>query len=385
MPQFPGLASPVYLAAGLALAYATAALLAACSTFYARHVDSDAKDRHRTLDGLRGFAAMGVFLSHVVLTKHYRETGAWSWDGWEHGGAAMCGRAGVWIFFMLTGFLFWERVIGPTAIDWRRLFANRVRRLTPLYLFCVGMVMLTVAWKTGFVRRVPWPELAIQAASWLAFDFVPLRDVNGFAATALLTGGVFWTLPYEWCFYASLPILSPAAPRRRFAALAALVAALVAARLVEPVLLCFVAGMSCAYLAGSARAHALAKRRLATALAIAATAVLFRYDFDSPAGIALTALVFVIVSGGNSIGGVLTSRAARVLGTVSYSVYLLHGLCLYLAAEALAQWRPIGGMSAGRYWLHMAPVIAVVVAICAVTYRAVEHPFLRGVRIRQAP
>ena len=70
--------------------------------------------RHRTasLDGLRGFLALAVLLSHGTIYQTYLRTGIWLPVG---GFAGMLGQGGVSMFFMLTGFLFWSRLVRARA------------------------------------------------------------------------------------------------------------------------------------------------------------------------------------------------------------------------------------------------------------------------------
>lgn len=97
-------------------------------------------------------------------------------------------------------------------------------------------------------------------------------------------------------------------------------------------------------------------------------------------------LFFAIVSLGNTLGGVLTSRATKLLGQVSYSCYLLHGLMLVCYTGVLhAAGFPVKDMTVPQYWLAIVPAIALVIVISSVTYRFVEAPFLKNVRIRAAP
>src|SRR5476649_2639693 len=89
--------------------------LAACEAiargngWYRDHLASLGRGRVHAIDGLRGFLALGVFFTHVIGTYGYYARGRW-YSTFSPVHATM-GQAGVAIFFMITGFLFWGRVL----------------------------------------------------------------------------------------------------------------------------------------------------------------------------------------------------------------------------------------------------------------------------------
>ncbi len=64
--------------------------------------------RHVALDGLRGLLAPAVVFHHMFLFRQWQLTGEWSNAS---GIYTLLGPIPVAIFFMLTGFLFWEKAI----------------------------------------------------------------------------------------------------------------------------------------------------------------------------------------------------------------------------------------------------------------------------------
>ncbi len=80
---------------------------------------------------------------------------------------------------------------------------------------------------------------------------------------------------------------------------------------------------------------------------------------------------------GNDLFGLLSSRAALVLGHISYSVYLLHFIVFCTIRMALDTVLPLGMLSPVPYWLLVAGVGLLVVGISTLTYLFIEYPSLR--------
>lgn len=117
-----------------AFALAPLLLCLACLPLLARSLPAEAApSRFVTIDGLRGFLAFFVFLHHGAIWHGYLRTGLWQLPAsplFTH-----FGQASVALFFMITSFLFWTRLLtsAPGRIDWLQLYSSRVLRLVPLY------------------------------------------------------------------------------------------------------------------------------------------------------------------------------------------------------------------------------------------------------------
>lgn len=108
--QLAGIALIVPCALITALLLAVASRLAARCTFYKKLIDQEiASERFHSIDGLRGFLALGVLFHHSVITYFYYLKG--SWDVPPSRLATFFGQGGVAMFFMVTAFLFWNRAL----------------------------------------------------------------------------------------------------------------------------------------------------------------------------------------------------------------------------------------------------------------------------------
>ena len=99
--------------------------------------------RVATLDGLRGLLALSVFLHHAIVNYQYQRTGVWTVPPSTF--YAMLGQGGVALFFMITGYLFWTKLLLEKGRPrWTQLFIGRAFRIGPLYLLFVALMVTTV-------------------------------------------------------------------------------------------------------------------------------------------------------------------------------------------------------------------------------------------------
>jgi peptidoglycan/LPS O-acetylase OafA/YrhL len=366
--------------------------------------------RTATLDGLRGFLALSVFVHHLMVTHGYIERGEWTFP--PSGFPTLLGQVGVGVFFMITGFLFWGKLLDAKGRpDWRSLYIGRLWRIGPMYLVAIGLMFLIVAWKTGFVLREPAWSVLVAALQWLALGIVPMQpDINGYVGTAFILAGVTWTVFVEWLFYGSLRLMAPLARggrTPRFVAgglLLLCLPALTVAALPSAgspthptlalvigamawVLASFLGGMLSAWLIrhdGASRLRARLPEWAASLLALVCLGVVFLGfpHMVGPVQVLLLWGFFHLVCSGSTLYGLLLTRAARRMSTVSYSIYLLQGLVLTVifAMPPLRNFAMAGAM---QYWLVGTLCALLLVAASVVSYRLVEKPgIVQGKRAR---
>jgi peptidoglycan/LPS O-acetylase OafA/YrhL len=86
---------------------------------------------------------------------------------------------------------------------------------------------------------------------------------------------------------------------------------------------------------------------------------------------------FFAIAAGNTYFGVLSHPATRLLGTISYSVYLLHCIMLMFALKALRFVIDFNQLQLHYYTLVLIGIGGLVVIFCSLTYRWLEHPALK--------
>ncbi len=364
-------------------ALSSAALIGRQSRFYHSLIDSEiAASRFHAIDGFRGYLAVGVMLHHLAINHHFYRTGAWELTPSHL--STLLGRGSVAFFFMITAFLFSGRAIDNDGrIDTLKFYLGRMRRLVPMYLTSVALLVITALALTHFRLNVAPADLARQILAWMFFTFPGYPDINGYRQTALINT-VFWSLVYEWKFYILLPFVAALSTNRRWWFIAPIACVCI--------LLLSTSQLEWFFLAGAAAA-ALVRlpfiRRYAATGAGSAIVVFFVCATSfyqpliyTPVGAALLTVPFIIIGAGNSLFGLLTCRAARMLGVLSYSVYLLHNWVLYLASRLVNHFVPVAAISLWAYGCLALAVVATTVLAAAVTYRFVEYPVIHsGLRL----
>ena len=323
-----------------------------------------------------------VAMHHAALSRSWLMTGEWG-DA-RSPVLQLCAPAGVILFFMLTGHLFWSKArVADGRMNPFKLWRGRLYRIGPLYLFSLLLVLLVAAIQTGghWLALENWKPLlrlfALGALSWHNVGPVNLGEYNA---------GVVWTLWYEWAFYLALPFIAWLAVGRKTVGVAMVVYALTFVALwfnlnLQPGLF-FILGMLCPVLLENQPLRSQLVRPAAAGLAALAALSLCwlgrGYLSTKLPSISLAAALFplfLVAAAGNSFFGFLTHRAIRCLGAISFSLYLLHGVVFRLVFRLLktAGWTD---WPQPDYWLVIIAAAVATTLLCAATYRWIEYPFL---------
>jgi len=374
-------ATSLWPAAGVVLVALATAMFLPRTTLQ----EASSTPRYPSLDGLRGYLALAVFVSHSSIWYFYLRSG--TWDVPPSNVYTQLGQGSVTLFFMITGFLFWSKLLDGRhqPIDWSRLYLSRALRLGPLYLVAVACVLLMSFGRAGFQLREAPAVVAEQTAQWLLFTIPGISSVNGFAETVPLAGAV-WSLPYEWLFYACLPLAafclrtSPPIQWVIVSLAAVVILVMVMPQVRFPMLYAFAGGIAAAGLVRIAAIRMMLSRGVWGAIAILCLAtafMVFPTAYTVPATL-LLAGGFLIIACGNSLYGILEWPASIVLGEMAYSLYLLHSVVLFvtyrlLLAESAATLSPV------EHWAMVLCQVPALVLLCSATFRLVEKPGMEAV------
>lgn len=345
------------------------------------------KNRLHNIDGLRGLLATGVFIHHFVITYYLHATGEWTAPPTRF--YALLGSTCVALFFMITGFLFTQKLAAKDGrINWLSLYISRIFRLVPLYWFAVAVVIAIVFIVGGIELNVPLKSLAKQILYWLTFSEYP--NINKFNLTYRIVAGVLWTLKYEWLFYLSLPILAIfIIINKKIPVALWILAGIILWFHFRPYysetlfvstnyLIYFLCGGLGASLARNEKLVPFARHYLTSIIAIVSLAlafILFEAEYTFGQAIFLT-IFFIPVAMGNSMFGILTTRMLGLLGEISYSVYILHGILLYVAFTLLFPNIMNPGTSLLVFYLLMEISGIALIIITWITYSLIEKPFI---------
>ncbi|POA35218.1 MULTISPECIES: acyltransferase [unclassified Pseudomonas] len=379
--------SPFIAPAAYLLATVTAALLLRAVPKIARHLQHSGESRYASIDGLRGYLAFGVFVHHSIITWIFLRTGVFEFPPSNF--YSMLGQGSVALFFMITGFLFWSRLLAQgRQHDWLAFGISRVFRLYPLYLPLMLAVFVTVFYLQDWQLKEPVSQLFKQGLLWLTFD---RPDVNQYPQTGMLISNVTWTLAYEVFFYLALPLAALVFVYRGnwLQVVLCLIGIYALYQLVgwehslkKHFLASFLGGIAAAYWVRRPQLVAWSRTTLASVIALVALALaftVFNRAFKT-APLFLLSLFFVIVASGNTLFGALKPRSIRWLGEISYSTYLLHGFVLWLMVQRLPLALDLDARETWVYLPLMAACTCLLILISSATFLYIEQPGMNAGR-----
>ncbi|WP_296651999.1 acyltransferase [Paraburkholderia sp.] len=348
---------------------------------------SQRASRVNTIDGIRGYLALSVMLHHAVIARTWLATGNWTLPADPF--FAQLGSVAVSLFFMITGYLFWGKLVARQGhIDWAALYIGRVFRIGPVYWIAVTGMVATVFWRTGFELREPIGSLVNSVVHWYGFGFLIGHDFNGYRNVWIILAGVVWTLKYEWRFYLALFPASFLARRRLHLPAAFVLLGIAFARTIavksdsSEYWILFAVGAVCASLR-EAGIKPIPRDSVASTISAAVLIGLFIvHPAPYSVGQALAlAIVFVLICNGATFFGLLTSNAATRLGHASYGIYLLQGFVFSIGFDNSVI-KPLVTTNIAAFW---AVTLAGMLALCttsALIYAGFESPMIeRGRRL----
>ncbi len=334
---------------------------------------SKTKQHNYALDGIRGLAAIAVLFEHT-------------WTPFLG-----MGRTGVWMFFILSGYLLSQPFVANPAriLDGHyttQYFIRRLKRIIPMYWFTV-LIMFAFNGKTH------------ELFSHFLF---------------LKAEGHLWTIPQEMFFYLLLPLmmlmLYVLSKLPRIILLLGLILTTITflfkpsllpvnlymlGKTTSPFIGWFMLGMTIAYLnpassywqrfLNPARIKLLSWFGIALLICILlisthklttlvfSTSTIFPFAIGAEIGIACAVLLFLVVLLPSSkLAKILSHGLFRSVGIIGFSFYLLHPLIVKVIRELSLYYfnYPLSGLP----MLLIAGVSTWLVA--SITYKLIERPFL---------
>ncbi len=343
------------------------------------------ENRFGSIDGLRGYLALSVFVHHFMLTWYWKNTGHWHRPHELY--FQNIGLIGVMIFFMITGFLFSYKLINTKGkIDWIKLYKSRLFRIYPLYIFIIILISLVVFFYTDDVIQ-DYATLIKQYFKWFVFHG---ENIHTHTHTPLIIAGVDWTLKYEWLFYLFLPILALLFMFNRwFLAILALVS--ISFFLKDYEIFTITTIHLTYFIVGVIAAFLYTKKELfkdfinLPVVTIIIVALLAKAIFDEDIyyrhvyyfkPILYVSIFFIAVALGNDIFGLLKHKASILLGEISYSIYLMHGFIIYFI-YTIVEPIDLKTISSLEHTYMMPLLVVFIILVSTKTYLYIEAPAIK--------
>jgi peptidoglycan/LPS O-acetylase OafA/YrhL len=360
------------------------------------------------VEGMRAMAALVVYVNHAYAQ-------VWNPHAGRHPDGILsafsyflvAGHLSVTVFIVISGFCLTLPVI--TAGDQLRggtlqFLKRRARRILPPYYGALALCLALIATVIGKPTGTLWDVPILATPAGVVSHLLLVQDL--FATGSI--NYVFWSIAVEWQIYFLFPLLVWAFGRfghRTTVAVALVVGYAIrialgstrVARANPHFIGMFALGMLGAYVARSPRLEYVRARQSrlwawACGLGLAITVGLSVtwaidvsterfYVLDLPIGIvALSALVLSQRSDRNFLGRVFSWKPLVLIGTFSYSVYLIHAPLL----QILWQYglHPAGVGDELMFLLLLTAGLAVVLGGAYLFFRVFEQPFMRSGRPR---
>jgi len=339
--------------------------------------------RYETIDGMRGFLALGVFIHHSSIWHQYLQTGAW--DAPKSNLYIHFGQTSVSLFFMITSFLFISKLINSAekGFNWRNFFISRIFRLAPMYYFSVSLIFISVMVISHWHLVVEASDLLKSIFSWGIFTINGIPRINNSQFSAIINAGVVWSLPYEWLFYFSLPMISifllKAKPEKLYIVISILfliVFVILHGKKGYPVYP-FLGGAIAPFLLKYTSIDQRVKNNFSSVIILISLFFIGQFNTASDKFcIVLIAVIFTLIALGNSLFGVLKNSTLRFLGDICYSTYLMHGIVIFVVFYFGFGLETVKKMTPLQYCFLVFSITPFVVLISFLGFKFIEKPFM---------
>lgn len=339
--------------------------------------------KYPEIDGIRGYLGFFVFLHHGYIWHNYLKTNLL--ESPKSNLFNHLGQTSVVIFFIITSFLFVTKLIKTKNVgfNWKKYIISRFYRLFPMYIFSIFIIFICIAYLTNFKIKDTLINNFRSSLSWVFFNINGPTNINSLENIFLINSGVAWTLQYEWMFYLLLPMLALVLKIRVdykiiiYFTLAFLLILFINKSSLKN-FIPFLGGMICAIISINQKISTQLKHFKFTIIAIALLTISI-YNFNSGKNIIpviTSTFLLLIVANHNSFSGILSNQFTRKLGQITYSIYLIHGIILFIAFRFIIGFKKAAQLTEFEYWNVIAICIIPIILISKLTFKYIELPFI---------
>ena len=337
------------------------------------------------ITGLRAIAATMVVIIHTQAFIDF---------GYVGQAITSAGKYGVDIFFVISGFTISKTF--KEAKNYRSYLIRRIMRVVPLYWLIISIA--TMLWLSGLFSLPYWmQEFETQPDLYNFLMHISMLSFLDYRiATSLL--GVEWTISIEFFWYVFLP------PLICFGKTVSRLIGMIFVILILTGILSYISkellgtsqpvkwspiahghlffiGIISYYLRDRFKSISSQRPAIWIGVAVALFALALTINFGGRRGVLVlsTAILIVYVTPARAEWTTkpLTNRVMLFLGSISYSIYLIHILVIHVLDDLSM----LPASSIGKF----AIVYAITVALSTITYLLVEKPTNRaGRRLAQA-
>ena len=93
-----------------------------------------------------------------------------------------------------------------------------------------------------------------------------------------------------------------------------------------------------------------------------------------------SAFIFLIIVYRNSFFNILSSNFSRKFGQITYSLYLIHGLVLFITFNHVIGVEKLKDYSMLHYWLLVSVLVVPTVVISQLSFKYIELPMINKVK-----
>lgn len=346
----------------------TFVIICVFNTNYFKFLDVQSKNLNYEVNGLRFFLAIGVAFHHFIYSYMYHSGHGWVLRGFDIN--FFLGRFGVAIFFIISGYLFYNKVSSKT--NWKVFFIKRYLRIAPMAILssaiCIAIAIYLDDGTFDLSKQI-W-----NIVYWFDAGIYNLRmNVSSVPNASLINAGVTWTLFWEWAFYFSLPFLSLFMKKNnRLPVIITIIAvSYYFIPLVNYKAACYIALFAAGFLAKEIefKSDNYFLINIAPLILIAIMVYAGSSSLILPM-IPLCFLFFLLCNNNNSLFGIFRNKGVTRLGEISYSIYILHGIAWYVLNISMESTNIID-----PWYLFMSGLTLILIVImCAFTYITIERP-----------